>query len=108
MFNLFVDVPATTAHLRTLIDDTDSEIARHQRESVGFDSAAAGRDFAEFGDHLDRMFAAVHERNLSLMQRAVSVATAAHSEITGMGSADDANAAELGAIARKEGVSWEN
>lgn len=88
MFNLAIDVALSRGLLRELVDDTEAEISSHQSITPGFTPEEAGRDFRAHGEALDRVFAAVHERNLELMRRTVALSTAAHAEITGMASAD--------------------
>lgn len=98
MFNLAIDAARSRGLLRELIDDTETEIRRHQQVIPSFADHAEGRDFADHGAALDRVFVALHEHNLQLMRRSVEVATAAHHEVTTVAEADEASAEALSAV----------
>lgn len=105
MFNLDIDTALSRGLLRELVDDTEAEITRHHTISAGFDSAAAGRDFHAYGAALDHVFQALHQRNLTLMQRAVSVSSAAHDDVNRIEAADQTTHGLLNAVKEQ---AWES
>lgn len=98
MLNLAIDAARSRGLLRELIDDTETEIRRHQQVIPGFADHAAGRDFADHGAALDRIFVALHDHHLQLMRRSAEVAAAAHHEVTTVAEADEASAHSLNAV----------
>ncbi|QMV86089.1 hypothetical protein HW450_05070 [Corynebacterium hindlerae] len=105
MFDLKVDVLASTNVLRSLIDATETEITRHRAITPGFSALAAGRDFAGHGAALNQVYSALHRRNLELMQQTVAVTDAARRDVTTVGEADTHNEAALDAVAQ-QGLTW--
>ncbi|QGU02827.1 hypothetical protein CKALI_09860 [Corynebacterium kalinowskii] len=98
MFNLAIDTALSRGLLRELVDDTEAEIDKHQQAIPGYTATAAGRDFGDHGVALDRIFTALHARNLELMRRTAAVGTAAHTEVTTVADADGTSSRELGSV----------
>lgn len=95
MSDIFIDVAAAEAAMRSVAAATGERAAAHAAAPPEYPTSAAGRGFAGSAARLQAAFARVHERG---QERLAAVEATAHAAVEQFAVVDAADAARSGAL----------